>query len=161
MLALLAGLQRDKPTVLECGGYLGSTSAKLAAALQRQGGGTLIIAEWDPEAPERADKVQAALEAVDCKDVSWVVRREDACSVIRSLPDESISFGFLDDDHSHGHVDEELRLLIPKMQIGGIITGHDCFGSCDLQQEFVRYGGYALDYPRLGAAGGIGLIQIR
>lgn len=159
--ALLISLQRTHMTVLECGGFVGKTSARLATTLQAMGGGTLIVAEWDPEAPERADLTQAALEAVPCPSVEWRVRREDALSVIASLPDESVDFAFLDDDHSHAHVDEELRLLIGKMKVGGIICGHDVFGSCDLQQEFARYGGYSLDLPRLGAAGGLGLIQCR
>ena len=159
--ALLIGLQRSNMTVLECGGFVGKTSARLATTLQAMGGGTLIVAEWDPEAPERADLTQAALEATNCPSVSWMVRREDALSVIASLPDESLDFVFLDDNHEHAHVDEELRLVIPKVKVGGLVTGHDVWGSCALHEEFAKYGGYALDLPKLGAAGGLGLIQIR
>lgn len=159
--SLLSALQRDHPTVLECGGFMGHTSAKLAETLQRLGGGDLTVAEYDPDAPERADAVQAALERTPCGNVTWRVRREDAISVIKSFPDESISYAFLDDDHSKEHVNEEIHNLLPKMQIGGIITGHDVFGSCDLQEVFAKYGGYSLELPRLGPAGGLGVLQIR
>jgi len=159
--ALLLSLQRKDATVLECGGFIGKTSSRLATTLEALGGGTLIVAEWDPDAPERADLTQAALEATRCPNVQWTVRREDALSVIRSLPDESLDYVFLDDDHSHQHVDEEIRLVYPKVRTGGLITGHDVWGSCALHEEFERYGGYALDLPRLGAAGGLGILQCR
>ena len=160
IVALLIAQQRPKPVVLECGGFLGHTSVKLAKALGEMGGGTLIVAEYDPEAPERADAVAAALADAPAT-VTVSVRREDALAVIASLLDESCDFAFLDDDHSHEHVAAELRALWPKMRTGGIICGHDVFGSCDLRQEFEAVGGYALDLPKLGTAGGLGIVQVR
>ena len=164
LVALLEGLQRPAPTVLETGGFMGHTSLRLLRALEMIGAGKLIVAEWDPEAPERAqivdDKLVGAYHDWYTK-VSWEVRREDALSVIRSLPDESLDLVYLDDDHQKSHVAEELEALFPKMRPNGLITGHDVFGSCDLQDVFKKYGGYALDLPRLGPAGGLGLLQVR
>lgn len=158
MLALLRGLQRDKPTVLECGGFLGHTSARFAQELSLRGG-ALIVAEYDPEAPERAGLIDTRLAAMELPNVSWRVMQQDAIQVIHSLPDESLDFAYLDDCHTHEHVDAELSALFPKMKSGGIICGHDVHGSTDLQREFKRYGGIALDLPRLGPAGGLGIIQ--
>ena len=147
-------------TVLECGGYLGMTSAWFALTLEAMGGGSLTVAEWDAEVPERADAVQARLESLVVPHVEWRVVRDDACRVIASLASESIGFAFLDDDHTKAHVAEEIELLLPKMMPGGIVTGHDVFGSCDLRTEFAKFGGYAVDLPRLGLAGGLGVLQV-
>ena len=147
-------------TVLECGGYKGTTSAWLALTLEAMGGGVLTVAEWDAEAPERADETQARLESLAVPHVEWRVIRDDACRVIASLASESTGFAFLDDDHSKAHVQEEIELLLPKMQPGGIITGHDVWGSCDLQEVFAKFGGYSLNLPRLGLAGGLGILQV-
>lgn len=164
LVALLKGLQRPNPTVLECGGFLGHTSSRLLHALKEIGSGNLIIAEYDPDAPQRAlaidERLSAEFPEYNVSKLTWRVRHEDAVSVIRSLPDESLDLVYLDDTHTHEHVDEELRAVFPKCRAGAIVCGHDVHGSTDLQQEFKRYGGIALDLPRLGPAGGLGIIQV-
>jgi hypothetical protein len=35
------------------------------------------------------------------------------------------------------------------------------FGVCDLQDVVGKFGGYSIDLPRLGPAGGLGVIQVR
>jgi len=161
LVVLLKALQKESPNVLELGGFLGHTSARLAQAITEIGAGTLTVAEWDAEAPERADAVQARLEPFDVGSVRCHVVRDDALKVIASLPNESLDFAFCDDDHTAAHVREELEALLPKMAPGGLITGHDVFGSCALHEVFAQFGGYSLDFPRLGAAGGLGIIQCR
>lgn len=148
----------DAKTVLECGGYLGNTSAWLAWTLQHMGGGTLHIAELEAERALACDK---RLSELPLPDVTWRVWQDDVFNVIAAQADESLDFCFVDDAHEKEHVDQELTALAPKMRRNGIITGHDVWGSCDLQEIFVKHGGYALDFPRLGPAGGIGIIQVR
>lgn len=145
-------------TVLECGGYLGCTSAWLAMTLQQMGRGTLHIVELEAERAAACDK---RLSELPIPTVNWKVWQDDVFNVIASMPDESVDFCFVDDNHEKAHVDRELAALLPKMKSKGLVTGHDVFGSCDLQEIFVKYGGYALDFPRLGAAGGLGVIQVR
>ena len=145
-------------TVLECGGYLGCTSAWLATTLQQMGGGTFHIAELEADRALACDK---RLSELPLPDVTWRVWHDDVFNVIAAQPDESLDFVWVDDTHSKEHVDRELAALLPKVRRGGLITGHDVFGSCDLQEVFAKHGGYSLDLPRLGLAGGIGLIQIR
>ena len=163
IVELLAALLKasGQKTVLELGGYIGITSAWLALTLAQMGGGDLTIAEYDPEAPERADAVQTRLEALNLTNVTWRVMRDDAVRVIRSLPDESLGLVYVDDNHEKAHVHEELDALIPKMVPGGLITGHDVWGTCELREVFERFGGYAIDLPRLGPAGGLGILQVR
>lgn len=161
VVALLQGLQRVNPLVMEFGGFHGHTSIRLAQALEDQGGGRLVVVEYDPDAPERADMVDARLTGLKVPHVDWTVIRADALVAIGHCADESIDFVYLDDTHTHEHVQKELAALLPKMKPGGLITGHDVFGSTNLQQEFRAFGGYALDLPRLGPAGGLGILQIR
>ena len=149
----------DQHTVLECGSFIGQTSLKLCQTLAEMGGGNFVAVEIDPE---RAAIAQQRLE--DAKlppTVNWQIVQQDIHEFLRVCPDSVFGFAWVDDCHEHAHVDQELRGLFPKMvSPGGIITGHDVTGSCDLQQEFKRYGGIALDLPRLGPAGGIGIIQL-
>ena len=146
-------------TVLECGGYLGCTSAWLAMTLQAMGGGTFHIAELEADRALACDK---RLSELPIPEVVWRVWQDDVFNVIAAQPDESIDFAWVDDNHEKDHVDRELAALIPKMRRPrGLILGHDVFGSCDLQEIFVKHGGYALDFPKLGLAGGIGILQIR
>ncbi len=123
-------------------------------------GGSLTVAEWDPDAPERADAVDARLAALNLTATTWRVVRSDALTVIASLPDNSVDLAYLDDDHTKPHVHAEITALLPKMKAGGLICGHDVHGSCDLQTVFREFGGIALDLPRLGPAGGLGIIQV-
>ena len=157
VLAALVKASNAK-TILECGGYLGCTSAWLAMTLQSMGGGTFHIAELEAERALACDK---RLSELPIKDVTWRVWQDDVFNVIAAQPDESLDFVWVDDCHEKDHVDRELAALIPKMRRGGIITGHDVFGSTDLQEVFVKHGGYALDFPKLGLAGGIGILQVR
>jgi len=144
-------------TILECGGYLGTTSAWLALTLQQMGGGTLHIAELEADRALACDK---RLSELPIKDVTWRVWQDDVLNVIDAQPNESVDFAWVDDSHEADHVDEELTRLKPKMSHKGIIAGHDVYGTCDLWRVFAKHGGFSLDFPRLGLAGGIGIIQV-
>lgn len=160
IVEILAALMKaaNARTVLECGGYLGNTSAWLAWTLQQMGGGTFHIAELEAERAAACDK---RLSEIALPDVTWRVWHDDVLNVIAAQPDESLDFAFVDDNHEHAHVERELAALIPKVRTGGLVCGHDVHGSCQLREEFARYpNSMALDFPRLGAAGGLGLIQV-
>jgi predicted O-methyltransferase YrrM len=160
IVEIVAALMKacDAKVVFEGGGYIGTTSAWLATQLGRMGGGKLIIAELEAE---RAEATNWRLSNTDAPNVEWHVVHDDVFNVIAAQPDDSIDFAWIDDCHEHKHVDAELTALTPKMKRGGIITGHDVHGSCALWMEFEKHGGYALELPRWGAAGGIGILQCR
>ena len=157
LAALVAAL--DAHTVLETGGFEGHTSVVLAQALRDLGGDrTLLVAEIDPARAERID--QRLCETV-AQSIRYSVFADDVLTVIKAQPDESIDLGFVDDDHGADHVRQELTSLLPKMQAGGIITFHDVYGVTDLQAVVAEFGGYSLDLPRWGPAGGLGFLQVR
>ena len=148
----------NRRNVLETGCFTGQTSAWLACALERVGGGTLTTVDIDPERTARASERLQGLE------LTRVVHKgvtQDVLQFLPTLPDQSIGFAWIDDNHEKSHVDIEIRLLWEKMEIGGIMCFHDVWGSCNLQEVVAKYGGYSLDLPRLGAAGGVGFIQRR
>jgi predicted O-methyltransferase YrrM len=145
-------------TVLECGGYLGTTSAWFAMTLQQMGGGTLHVAELEADRALMCDK---RLSELPIPDVTWRVWQDDVFNVIAAQPDESIDFAWVDDTHSSDHVTQEIHTLLPKMRRNGIITFHDVFGSCALHKVVEAFGGYCLSTPMLGTAGGLGILQVR
>lgn len=149
----------DQRTVLECGAFIGATTVRLAHTLAEMGGGTIIAVELEAD---RANTAQAALENANLPPtVTWRVVHDDVLKYIASVPDESIGVAWVDDDHTKDHVAQELTALWPKMVTNGLILGHDVYGSTDLQEQFKQVGGYALDFPRLGPAGGLGILQVR
>ncbi len=150
---LIASNQRN---VIETGVFTGQTSGWLAMALERLGGGTLTLVDIDPARVEMATARVMRL-GLTCVEVKPVV--SDILQFIPTLPDESVGFVWIDDCHEKPHVEVETRLLWDKMKHGGIMTFHDVVGSCDLQTIVKKYGGVSLDLPRLGAAGGVGIVQ--
>jgi len=149
--------KQEPITVLETGGYIGTTSAWLAEAV-RCVGGYLTICEVQRD---RADKIYQRLVAYGFDTFhDWKIEHEDVLDVIDLSPDGSLGFVWLDDDHTKAHVAEELAALFPKMAPRGIIAMHDVFGSTDLAGLCRQFGGFTLDFPRMGPGGGLGIIQV-
>lgn len=146
---------RGARTVVETGSFMGRTSKIIADTLSFLGGGKLIIFESDPK---RAALTERQLEAYPSVNVS--IRVMDALQGVSRLVDLSVDVAFIDDDHGKTHVEHEVRILYPKMAPGGLILLHDVFGACDLRTVVEKFGGYSIDLPRLGPAGGLGIIQV-
>lgn len=142
--------------VLETGGFLGITSAWLALTLESMGGGTLTVCEIDGE---RAEAVGDRLRGLPLSRAGFAVVAGDVLAYLNIVGDASLDFVWLDDDHQKDHVEQEITALWPKMKKGGLIVGHDVYGVCELWEVFESFGGYSIDLPRLGPAGGIGIIQ--
>lgn len=150
-------IANDCTRVVEIGGFKGYTSRYIAEALCCLPHPTsLTVCEIDPE---RARDVDAALEEFRGAEFTASVAVADSHVWIPTLPGASVDLVWLDGNHEKPHVAREIALLWPKLTPGGIIVGHDAFGVCDLQEVFTRMRGYALDLPRLGPAGGIGILQ--
>jgi predicted O-methyltransferase YrrM len=141
-------------TVLETGSFQGGTSAWIIDALERLGGGRFIFCEIE------ADRYYSTKEHLYGGPASVAVEGHHA-DVLHYLATTEDRFDvcWLDDCHEKPHVTRELTLLYPKMNKGGLILLHDVFGVCDLKTVVAQFGGYSIDLPRLGPAGGLGLIQ--
>jgi predicted O-methyltransferase YrrM len=144
-------------TVLETGGFRGSTSVYILDALRRLGGGHLTVCEIDPK---RAGALAARLDMASTPGTTAVVQAIDVLSFLLQTS-EKYDLAWVDDDHTKPHVTRELMALIPKMNPGGLILLHDVFGSTDLQEVVRHFGGYSIKLPRLGPAGGLGVIQVQ
>ncbi len=140
--------------VLETGAFRGDTTVALADAI---GEGWLIAAELDQD---RAYAVRDRLKANHRPGLIWRVEQKDALEVIRDLPENYLDLAFVDDSHEKEHVAEETDLLWTRTRPGGLLLYHDVFGVCDLQAVVKKYGGYSIDLPRMGPAGGLGIVQV-
>lgn len=147
------------PYVVELGGFMGTTSAWLALTLAEMGGGTLTISEPDGERrkaiEQRIDTLGEAL-----KGTVIALSHVPSPQIIHGFADRSIDFAFVDNDHQPHHVEQEICNLWEKMAPRGIIAFHDVSGICGLGRIVRKYGGIALDLPKLGPDGGLGLIQV-
>lgn len=149
----------DQRNVLETGSFIGTTSAWLALALESMGGGTLACCEIDTD---RALGVHERLSGLNVPNVAWSIPGMDIFRYLTRIEDKSIGLVFVDDDHQKHHVEQEINALWPKMKPGGLMLFHDVAsdGVCQLGPLIRKYGGIALDLPRLGPDGGLGIIPI-
>jgi predicted O-methyltransferase YrrM len=155
-------LANDTHVAIEIGGFQGFTSKRLARALAWLPHATsLTVCEIDAERAQLTDDaVCAALREIAATRVAFRVVLDDSLHWIPTLQNESVDFAWLDGNHEQEHVAREIELLVPKLAPGGLLCGHDVFGVCRLNEVFARWSNsFSLDLPRLGPAGGIGIIQ--
>lgn len=144
---------------VEIGCFEGYTTQRIADALAPlPWNTTLLLCEIDPNRAATVSKrlgIRRNVTLTVANSLDW----------IPTLPAESVDFVWLDGNHEKQHVMFELQALLTKMAPGGMICGHDVFGVCDLQQVFAMvaaqtgWRSMSLDLPRLGPAGGIGILQ--
>jgi predicted O-methyltransferase YrrM len=150
-------IARGARTVLETGCFKGATSAYIVEALQGLGGGTLHLCEMEPERMKATADRLVSFSHYD--NVFVKLHQGDVLEYLRTT-DQRFDVAWVDDCHEKPHVTKELMLLMPKMNKGGLILLHDVYGVCDLKTVVQQFGGYSLDLPRLGPAGGLGIIQV-
>lgn len=148
--------------VLETGTYLGMTTRVIFEAMisyASEHGSILTTVESDPERATAAFDAVTQWRSVDAHEgVAVKVVCGDAIACIAGLAEDSVDLAFLDDDHAADHVREELWALKPKMRKGGIVLMHDVVGPFGLDEVCRHAGGIVLDFPRLHAAGGLGIV---
>jgi predicted O-methyltransferase YrrM len=157
-------IARGARTVLETGCFKGATSVWIQFALQHLGGGVFHFCDMDrARAMATSDRLQKAVPDVFTHNLVRHCWFTDILELLQTpvLLGEDTRFDlvFVDDAHEKPHVTKELMLLMPKMNPGGLILLHDVFGVCDLKTVVQQFGGYSIDLPRLGPAGGLGIIQ--
>jgi predicted O-methyltransferase YrrM len=152
---------RGARTVLETGCFKGATSVWIQDALGSLGGGEFHVSEIDPDRMKATISRFAQRRLADPERLNVQLHPHDG-DVLQFLATTQARFdlAWVDDCHEKPHVEREITLLYPKMNSGGLILLHDVFGSCDLRTVVQKFGGYSLDLPRLGPAGGLGIIQV-
>ena len=149
--------KQEPVTIFETGGYVGTTSAWLAKAAQEVGG-KLIICEVDHDRVDTIDKRLVGYGFDEDRIELW---NDDVLNVMDGLiNDGELGFAWVDDNHEKEHVAAELAALMPKMAPKGLICMHDVYGTTELAGLCRQYGGLALDFPRIGPGGGLGIIQV-
>lgn len=142
--------------VLELGTSAGYTSVWLVDALQRMGGGSFHGFDHGAGSIASATKHIDALRA-DLVTVTLEVARSPEC--LLALPDDSVDFVWVDDDHGTGHVARELAELQRIVRPRGLVCGHDVFGDYSLHEQFRAIGGYSLNTVRRVGSWGVGIWQ--
>lgn len=158
-------IAKNARTVLELGTFLGLTTTWLALALEWLGGGTLIGVEIEKD---RAAATEEQLSRLTIPRVHWTIHCDDSIRVLQNdIKTRSIDFAWVDDNHDANHVALELDILCRptlaearKMNYGGLVCMHDVSGELGLDGVCINQHGYVLDFPKLGPAGGLGLIQV-
>lgn len=157
---LCALIRAKKPHVLiETGTFEGRTSIAMFHAMEAyasQHGALLWTLENDRERILRAfERIKpittdtySGVNLIECDALEW----------LRGRPDNFCDFVFLDDDHTAAHVGLELDECLRIVRPGGLICGHDVVGPFGLDIEFKKRGGVVLEFERLHAAGGLGLL---
>lgn len=154
---LAAGLAKtvaDEPTVLEVGGYLGTTTLTLLAL-----GCCVGVVEVDPERCRAIERLLAEADEraeVVCEDGLRYLNVHDA------LNEGQFDAVFLDGDHTASVVAQEIEAARRIVRPGGLILVHDVlpdavFGLATVVRDA---GGFVIDTPRLHAAGGLGVIYV-
>jgi SAM-dependent methyltransferase len=157
-------IARGARTVLETGCFKGATSVYVYDALRRlwnheYGDFAVHLCDIDPERAMAARNRIDALDGVHEDGVGAVYLHGDVLAFLQKT-EVRFDLAWVDDCHEKPHVTKELMLLMPKMNPGGLILLHDVYGVCDLKTVVQQFGGYSLDLPRLGPAGGLGIIQV-
>lgn len=156
-------LARGARRVLETGCFRGSTSVWLLQALIKLGSGELWVCDIDGQ---RCNQTMQRLLRIEKQDNITVLSHPgDILELLARPAWTGFDLVFVDDCHEAPHVRKELTLLYPKMNPGGLILLHDVHGMItptrgDLKKVVQEFGGYSIDLPRLGPAGGLGIIQV-
>lgn len=147
-------------TVLETGAFEGATSEFILGALEALGGGTFVMCEIDAA---RADALRQRFSS-PLAPVEPVIWSGDVLAYLRTTT-TMFDVMWLDDDHNERHVRQEIEAMLPRLNPGGLLLLHDVVGQIPGNQHPLgflvqEFGGSVLDLPRMGPAGGLGLIQV-
>ena len=73
------------------------------------------IREWEKEAYINLDKYKHK--------IKWI--KEKSADAIKLIADNSLDFAYIDANHTHKSVAEDISLYYPKVKKGGLFSGHD------------------------------------
>ena len=149
--AVCHGKGPEEATIIETGTFMGTTTAALHGATNA----FIVSVEADLQRWVAARKRLKELEDGN----ELLVVNADALEFLHHREPATADFIFLDDDHTAAHVAQEITLAKRSLRPGGMIVVHDVVGPFGLDAVVLAAGGFILDFPRLHAGGGLGILQ--
>lgn len=64
-----------------------------------------------------------------------IIHRMTSAEAAKIIPDNELDFIFIDANHAYEYVKEDIKLWLPKVKSGGVISGHD-YGNHDDDGRF-------------------------
>lgn len=136
---------RDGDTLVEIGCFLGKSAAYMSERIRQSGKNISLccIDKWDehqyktwwisddpplPAVPEELIGKPLHEAFVYCMDATGskaTVFREDSAYAARRFPNGSLRFIFIDADHTHPAIDNDIAAWRSKVAPSGILGGHD------------------------------------
>ncbi len=123
---------------LEIGSWKGCSTSVMASVLEKHNGGGVVycIDTWKgsstgSEVFEEASNTDVfsiwrnnmKLVGLDEITKPLIMTSQEAAQI---LDDESFDLVFIDADHAYSSIISDIKLYLPKVKPGGIISGHDC-----------------------------------
>lgn len=117
-------------TIVELGAWLGKSSSYLVD--NSKGKNVIIIDSWKGS-PNELNTTHKLATQVDIYDVfknnmgdrTYESIRGLSSEVVNQFEDESLDIVFIDLTHTYESVKEDIQLWLPKVKVGGILSGHD------------------------------------
>lgn len=75
------------------------------------------------------EAVKARMKRFDADGKRIVIIRSFSVEAAREFDDGSLDFVYIDANHEFSHVVADLAAWVPKVRVGGIVSGHDFFSS--------------------------------
>lgn len=66
------------------------------------------------------------------------VKQKDSALAAADFEDRSVDFAFIDANHAESHVEADINAWLPKIKIGGMISGHDYGEPCGVKAAVDR-----------------------
>ena len=119
-------------TFVECGAWLGKSSAYLADVAAQKNINVIIVDSWLGSASERDDSHKLAT----TKDIYQIFldnmgdrkfnhMKALSCEASLHFDNESCDVVFIDMEHTYDAVKNDIELWLPKVRTGGYLAGHD------------------------------------
>lgn len=90
----------------------------------------LIKQEWGQETIEQLKEAEKKFikRVAKCSNINKI--KNFSLNAIKSFKDNSLDIVYLDGDHRHQSIVNDIESWMPKVKIGGIISGHDYYEDC-------------------------------